>query len=127
VQQAEPLARTKSGRGLLVTASSTKPAAAPPPPTIPAARPAEPDAAAAAAAKRAAALGACALGAGSASTASHLRGFALFGALAFTTGAAPWALPVVYLAWAAVALPLRVHEFVTTRRAAFLLEFCYVS
>lgn len=56
-----------------------------------------------------------------------MRGFLLFGSLAFVTGAAPWALPALYLAWAAVALPLRVHEFVTTRRAAFLLEFCYVS
>ena len=123
------LARTKSGGragGATVLASSTSSAApAPaPPPTIAAARP-ESDPALAR--KRALALGARALGAGPASTAAYLRGFALYGGLAFLVGAAPWSLPAVYLAWAAVALPLRVHEFVTTRRAAFLLEFCYVS
>ena len=50
-----------------------------------------------------------------------------FGALLWLAGAAPWSLPAVYLAFAAVALPYRAVEFGFTRNAPFLLDFCYVS
>jgi len=50
-----------------------------------------------------------------------------FGALLWLAGAAPWSLPAVYLAFAAVALPYRAIEFGFTRNAPFLLDFCYVS
>ena len=50
-----------------------------------------------------------------------------FGALLWLAGAAPWSLPAVYLAFAAVALPYRAIEFGTSRNAPFLLDFCYVS
>ena len=49
-----------------------------------------------------------------------------FGSLLYLSGAAPWSLPAVYLAFAAVALPYRAIEFGLTRNAPFLLDFCYV-
>ena len=54
-------------------------------------------------------------------------GILIFGALAFVCGSAPWMLPALYLAFAAVALPWRVHQFYCKRLTFFLLDFCYVS
>ena len=54
-------------------------------------------------------------------------GSIVFGALAFACGSAPWALPHLYLIFAAIALPWRVCEFYKKRMTFFLLDFCYVS
>lgn len=54
-------------------------------------------------------------------------GILVFGALAFVCGSAPWLLPALYLAFASVALPWRVHQFYCKRLTFFLLDFCYVS
>lgn len=54
-------------------------------------------------------------------------GILIFGALAFVCGSAPWMLPALYLAFAAVALPWRIHQFYCKRLTFFLLDFCYVS
>ena len=54
-------------------------------------------------------------------------GILVFGALAFVCGSAPWLLPALYLAFASVALPWRVHQFYRKRLTFFLLDFCYVS
>lgn len=58
---------------------------------------------------------------------SFALGILIFGALAFVCGSAPWLLPALYLAFAAVALPWRVHQFYCKRLTFFLLDFCYVS
>ena len=58
---------------------------------------------------------------------SFAVGILVFGALAFVCGSAPWLLPALYLAFASVALPWRVHQFYRKRLTFFLLDFCYVS
>ncbi|KAL4427859.1 hypothetical protein ABPG75_001948 [Micractinium tetrahymenae] len=54
-------------------------------------------------------------------------GTALFGGLLALAGAAPWALPRVFLLFAATALPWRAWRFCMAqpRSAPFLLDFCY--
>ena len=58
---------------------------------------------------------------------SFALGSLAFGALAFVCGSAPWLLPCLYLAFAAIALPWRIHQFYCKRLTFFLLDFCYVS
>ena len=58
---------------------------------------------------------------------SFAIGILVFGALAFVCGSAPWLLPALYLAFAAVALPWRFYQFYCKRLTFFLLDFCYVS
>ena len=50
-----------------------------------------------------------------------------FGGLLFTAGAAPWALPYLYLLFIACAVPWRAWDFSRKKGAFFLLDFCYVS
>ena len=58
---------------------------------------------------------------------SFAIGSLLFGALAFVCGNVPGLLPSLYLAFAAVALPWRIHQFYCKRLTFYLLDFCYVS
>ncbi|KAK9835776.1 hypothetical protein WJX74_007661 [Apatococcus lobatus] len=52
-------------------------------------------------------------------------GVLLYGMLLYTLGAAPWALPYLYLVFFAVAFPWRTHHFCTHKWGFFLLDFCY--
>lgn len=51
-------------------------------------------------------------------------GVLLFGTLLYLLGAAPWALPYLYLVFFAVAFPWRAHHFCTHKWGFFLLDFC---
>ncbi len=51
-------------------------------------------------------------------------GVLLFGALLFILGAAPWALPYVFLLFFTVAFPWRIHHFCSHKWGFFLLDFC---
>lgn len=54
-------------------------------------------------------------------------GIMSFGALLFLSGSQPWALPWIYVAFAAFSLPLRVVDFIRRKWIFFLFDFCYVS
>jgi hypothetical protein len=61
------------------------------------------------------------------SAAHAAAGIALFGALLFVAGAAPAALPAVFLLFVATALPWRVYHYTVAqpRNRMYLLDFCY--
>ncbi|KAL6784644.1 hypothetical protein ACKKBF_B02630 [Auxenochlorella protothecoides x Auxenochlorella symbiontica] len=55
-------------------------------------------------------------------------GLAAFAFIIFVTGAAPWALPRVFFAFLAVAMPWRFYDFVFRHRGYnlfYLFDFCY--
>lgn len=54
-------------------------------------------------------------------------GALVFGGLLFTAGAAPWALPFLYVLFIACAVPWRAWDFSKKKGTFFLLDFCYVS
>lgn len=62
---------------------------------------------------------------GRARTRQHAAGVAGFGLLLFAAGAAPGALPAVFLAFVLTALPWRCADFVKRRWTFFLIDFCY--
>jgi hypothetical protein len=50
-----------------------------------------------------------------------------FGALAYTAGAAPWALHLVFLAFFFLVLPLRAASFWRRKWQFFLIDYCYFA
>lgn len=52
-------------------------------------------------------------------------GALVFGGLLFTAGAAPWALPFLYVLFIACAVPWRAWDFSKKKGTFFLLDFCY--
>lgn len=52
-------------------------------------------------------------------------GSASLGGLLFVAGAAPWALPMVFVLFTLTCLPWRAYSFITKGWVMFLIDFCY--